>query len=118
MSEHKRERFSQKLETLDDRLTFIENNFTDMDELRENRILRKAFYKEFQELVEVTGDLGAMITKDEGRIPKDDYTNIEGLKSILEPHIISNLKKANGLRNVLVHEYSGIIDQVPFESAE
>ena len=34
----------------------------------------------------------------------------------LEEKIVSALKRANGLRNVLVHEYNGIIDEQAYES--
>nr|QNO46765.1 hypothetical protein DEIDBPHB_00014 [Methanosarcinales archaeon ANME-2c ERB4] len=87
-----------------------------MGELIGNRVLRKALYKEFQELTEALGDLSAMMTKEEGILVKDDYTNLEGLKPLLEPDVIANLKRANGLRNVLVHEYNGIDDLLAFES--
>jgi len=118
MGERKEKRFYQKLETLEDRLTFIEDNFTEIEELKKSRVLRKALYKEFQELAEVLGDLVAMIVKEERILVKDDYTNLECLKSLLEPDVIKNLKKANGLRNVLVHEYNGINDTLAFESIE
>lgn len=116
MQENKKKRFLQKLESLEDRLTFIEENFAETDELKENRVLKKALFKEFQELAEALGDLSAMMTQEEGRLVKDDYTNLDGLKPFLEPDTIKNLKKANGLRNVLVHEYNGIIDELAFES--
>jgi uncharacterized protein YutE (UPF0331/DUF86 family) len=116
MEEDIKKRFPQKLEALEDRLTFIEDNFPETDELKENRILKKALFKEFQELAEALGDLSAMMVKEEGRVVKDDYTNLDAIKSFLEPGIIKNLKKANGLRNVLVHEYNGIIDDLAFES--
>lgn len=116
MDEKRERRFYQKLEMLEDRLTFIEENFPEIDELMENRVLRKALYKEFQELTEALGDLSAMMTKEEGILVKDDYTNLEGLKSLLEPDVIKNLKKANGLRNVLVHEYNGIDDLLALDS--
>lgn len=116
MEEHKKIRFLQKLESLEDRLTFIGDNFAEIDELKENRVLKKALFKEFQELAEALGDLSAMMTREDDRLVKDDYTNLDGLKPFLEPETIKNLKKANGLRNVLVHEYNGIIDELAFES--
>ncbi len=93
-------------------------NFPEIDELLGNRVLRKALYKEFQELTEALGDLSAMIAKEEGVLVKDDYTNLERLKTLLAPDVIENLKRANGLRNVLVHEYNGVDDTLAFESAQ
>ena len=118
MDEKRERRFYQKLETLEDRLTFIEENFPEIDELIGNRVLRKALYKEFQELTEALGDLSAMMAKEGGILVKDDYTNLERLKPLLKPDVIENLKRANGLRNVLVHEYNGIDDTLAFESAQ
>ena len=118
MDEKRERRFYQKLETLEDRLTFIEENFPGIDELIGNRVLRKALYKEFQELTDALGDISAMMAKEEGILVKDDYTNLERLKPFLKPDIIKNLKRANGLRNVLVHEYNGIDDPLAFESVQ
>ena len=118
MDEKRERRFYQKLETLEDRLAFIEENFPEIDELIGNRVLRKALYKEFQELTEALGDLSAMMAKEEGILVKDDYTNLERLKTLLEPDVIENLKRANGLRNVLVHEYNGVDDTLASESVQ
>jgi len=118
MDEKRKRRFYQKLETLEDRLTFIEENFPEIEELIVNRVLRKALYKEFQELTEALGDLSAMMTKEEGILVKDDYSNLERLKTLLEPDVIENLKRANGLRNVLVHEYNGVDDTLASESVQ
>ncbi len=87
MDEKRKRRFYQKLETLEDRLTFIEENFPEIEELIVNRVLRKALYKEFQELTEALGDLSAMMTKEEGILVKDDYSNLERLKTLLEPDV-------------------------------
>ncbi len=116
MEDDREKRYLQKLESLEDRLIFIEANFAETDELKENRILKKALYKEFQEMSEVLADICAMMTRDMSRFVKDDYTNLDGLKLIFGEDIIRNLKKANGLRNVLVHDYNGIIDELAFES--
>jgi uncharacterized protein YutE (UPF0331/DUF86 family) len=70
----------------------------------------------FLQKLESLGDLSAMMAREEGKLVKDDYTNLDGLKPFLEPETIKNLKKANGLRNVLVHEYNGIMDELAFES--
>ena len=59
-----------------------------------------------------------MLVKDFGFAVEDDYKNLEiiGNKLNLEEKLILALKKANGLRNVLVHEYNGIIDEQAYES--
>jgi uncharacterized protein YutE (UPF0331/DUF86 family) len=59
-----------------------------------------------------------MIARDEGFFSEDDYTNLERIKEKigLDEKTASLLKKAKGLRNVLVHEYDGIIDELAFDS--
>ena len=108
----------QKLNELKDRVEFIESRMGWKEEFLENRILRKGIYKEFQEAVEIASDIAAMLVKDFGFAVEDDYRNFEilGNKLGLEEKIVLALKKANGLRNVLVHEYNGIIDEQAYES--
>ncbi|NOZ81897.1 MAG: DUF86 domain-containing protein [Candidatus Micrarchaeota archaeon] len=111
-------RYMQKLNELKDRIEFIENRIGWKEEFLENRILRKAIYKEFQETVEIVSDIAAMLVKDFGFAVEDDYKNLEiiGNKLGFEEKLVVVLKKAHGLRNVLVHEYNGIIDQQAYES--
>ena len=58
-----------------------------------------------------------MIIKDEGKLVTDDYSNIENVGKILKlkNEEIALLKRANGLRNVLVHEYNGVVDELAYE---
>jgi uncharacterized protein YutE (UPF0331/DUF86 family) len=44
-----------------------------------DRKTRLAVYKAMQEAVEASTDIGAIILKDEGKLPQDDYTNIARL---------------------------------------
>jgi len=62
-----------------------------------------ATYKAFQEAVEASLDLVAMMCKDLGLNPQDDYGNLEELGDLSD---VSRavLMVANGLRNHLVHE--------------
>ncbi len=53
MEPNVRKRFFRKPEALEDRLTFIEDHFTPIDGLEENRLLRKALYKEDQKLARI-----------------------------------------------------------------
>jgi len=113
-----RARYLQKLNELKDRTDFIEARLTWKEEFLSNRVLRKAIYKEFQECVEIVFDLVSMIARDEGFFIEDDYTNLERIKEKIgiDEKTALLLKKAKGLRNVLVHEYDGIIDELAFDS--
>lgn len=77
-----------------------------------------AIFHSYQIIVETVTDITAMIVKDIGKIPKDDYINFDILvKSSLFPKTTLNkLKQANGLRNRIVHEYNGLIEKIAFEA--
>ena len=119
MDEKRKRRYNQKINELEDRLEFIEENLPGNEEgFTENWMLRKAIYKEFQEAVKMMSDIAAMIRKDAGGIVEDDYSNIERACNILriDGEICRLLKRANGLRNVIVHEYNGVDDSLAYES--
>lgn len=63
-------------------------------------------------------DLIAMLVKDLNLIPKDDYSNIEILieKDLLSHDLGKILKKANGLRNRVVHKYNNINEKVAYRA--
>ena len=110
-------RVGQKIAELDDRISFLSEHVSGESPFFESRVLRKAVYKEFQELAEAISDILGMALKASGKIVEDDYSNIErGSKLIGVAEIASDLKKINGLRNVLVHEYNGIVEKRAFES--
>jgi len=116
----RKERYNQKLNELKDRFAFIDSHLGWKEEFLQNRMLRKAVYKEFQEAIEIVADLVAMIVKDSGMAVEDDYTNIEHASNLLKlsKALTLALRKANGLRNVLVHEYNGINDSLAYDSIE
>jgi len=58
--------------------------------------------------------------KDEGKLPKDDYTNVEELfeLNLIDKGLKDALNEANGLRNRLVHEYNRLSVDVALESIQ
>ena len=74
-----------------------------------------ASYKAFQEAVEACLDLVAMMCKDLGIKPQDDYSNLERL-NVLTEGSKKVLIEANGLRNHLVHRYNKRDDLLALES--
>jgi uncharacterized protein YutE (UPF0331/DUF86 family) len=85
------------------------------EEFLEDDKTRLASYKAFQEAVEACLDLVAMMCKDSGMVPKDDYGNLETLGELPnETRIL--LIEANGLRNHLVHRYNKMDDLLALES--
>jgi len=74
-----------------------------------------ASYKAFQEAVEASMDLVAMMCKDLGIQPQDDYGNLERLDDLTESSK-KVLIEANGLRNHLVHRYNKRDDLLALDS--
>lgn len=74
-----------------------------------------ATYKAFQEAVEASMDVVAMMCKDLGSTPQDDYGNLDRLE-VLADASRAVLKEANGLRNHLIHRYNKRDDHIAWQS--
>jgi uncharacterized protein YutE (UPF0331/DUF86 family) len=74
-----------------------------------------ATYKAFQEAVEASMDVVAMMCKDLGSTPQDDYGNLDRLEALGDASRAA-LKEANGLRNHLVHRYNKRDDLLAWQS--
>jgi uncharacterized protein YutE (UPF0331/DUF86 family) len=111
MNEDIKKRLREKVETIVERVEFIEEHLS--EDLMEDRILRKAIYKEFQEAAEAMADVCAMVRRGLNSSAKDDYSNIDFLieKGVVEEGLGLKLKEANGLRNRLIHEYEGLHEE-------
>lgn len=75
-------RYLDKMEHINERLLDIETWFGESEKEDIEGVDRKtrlAIYKAMQEVAEASMDIVAMVLKDEGKLPKDDYTNIEGI---------------------------------------
>ena len=112
-------RYITKLGHIEERIEDIRTwlaEFEDYSAL--DRKTRLAVYKAMQEAVEAATDIGAMIIKDEGKLPQDDYTNIALLCTlgIIDDHVKAALNEAGGLRNRLVHGSHGLNDTLALES--
>lgn len=107
-----------------DKLERIERRDKEISEWKEFALEREkeklATYKAFEEVVEASMDLVAMIVRDIKKIPQDDYSNIERLEEegMIEKGIGEGLKEANGLRNRIVHEYNGLDERIALDSME
>ena len=68
--------------------------------------------------IEAAMDLIAMILRDLGKEVEDDYTNIEHLLEIksFSPKLAEDLRKCNGLRNALVHQYNKVDGEIALGS--
>ena len=81
-------------------------------------IVLKGVYYNLSSAIESTMDMIAMLCKDLGIMPKGDYENIKSLraKGKINENLADRLAKCNGLRNVLVHQYNGIDDELVITS--
>lgn len=112
-------RYIEKLELMDKRLTQIKewtNDYTSETFISDEKT-KLAVYKAFQEIVEAAMDIVAMLCRDLGAPPKDDYTNIGKLSEIgfLSEEMAVKLSEANGLRNRIIHKYNTLKDALAFE---
>jgi uncharacterized protein YutE (UPF0331/DUF86 family) len=83
-------------------------------------IVLKGIYYDLSSAIDAAMDMIAMLCKDLGIMPRGDYENIESLeaKSILNADLAERLANCNGLRNVLVHQYNGIDENLVLESTQ
>lgn len=108
-------RYKDKIDLILERKTEIKEWSGDFLEDKKSML---ASYKAFQEIVEAATDILAMMIKDEGSVPGDDYSNIdlaEG-KKLIDTKMAESLKEANGLRNRVIHEYNGLNKEIAHES--
>lgn len=62
-------------------------------------------------------DIVAMMCKDKGIIPKEDYSNIENL-ALIDGKIKAALFQSNGLRNRLFHRYNQTDDHLTVQGID
>lgn len=114
-------RYIDKIEHIEERIEDIRTWLNEREDIKEmDKKTRLAVYKAMQEVVEASTDIVAMILKDEGKLPKDDYTNIEKIfeLNIIDRSVKEALNEADGLRNRLVHEYNELNDEIALESIQ
>jgi len=120
----RRQRYKEKLERLREYKLLFDKWFTpnNFQTLKKQNNFEKIFaiYHSIQLMVEVITDIICMILKDSSIIVQDNYTNFEKLlkNQIISSEMFQGLKKLNGLRNRIVHDYNGIIDEIIWASIE
>lgn len=102
------EQYKRKLEFIIDKITVLP------EELDDNEFFLDALFYRLQISIDASMDVVAMLCKDLGITVKDDYSNLDELEklSIFTPRLINDLRKWNGLRNVLVHKYNKIEEEI------
>lgn len=103
-----------------DKINYIVDCIKDLPITPKNKFEKMGIFYLIQTSIESMIDLVAMIVKDLGIQVKDDTTNISELveKRKINIKLANTLNKANGLRNILVHRYNGVDEQIILESVE
>jgi len=103
-----------------DKINYIIDNIKDLPIEPKNEFEKRGIFYSLLTSIESMVDLVAMLVKDLGVQVKDDATNISKLidKRKLDVELGKKLKKANGLRNILVHRYNKVDEQIILDSVE
>jgi uncharacterized protein YutE (UPF0331/DUF86 family) len=100
----RRDQYIRKLEFIADKITVLPEN------VKDNIFLMDALFYRLQVSIDAAIDLIAMLSKDLGITVKDDYSNLDELENlnIFPGDFLNEIRRLNGLRNVLVHRYNKI----------
>ena len=95
---------------------FLPNDFNGY---KNNIVLKAACERYVEKIVEAITDLAFLVIKFKNlKLPDDDIHAFRILyeNNILNEKLYSNLKNAKGMRNILVHQYGLVDDEIIFNS--
>ena len=100
----RRDQYIRKFEFIADKITVLPEN------VKDNIFLMDALFYRLQVSIDAAIDIVAMLSKDLGITVKDDYSNLDELENlnIFPGDFLNEIRRLNGLRNVLVHRYNKI----------
>jgi len=109
-----------RLKRYRDKINYIFDNINDLPKKPKNKFEKRAIFYSIQTSIESMMDIVAMVIKDLGIQVKDDELNITNIvkERNLNPELGEKLKKANGLRNILVHRYNEVDEQIILDSVD
>ncbi len=101
-----------------DKIQHIFNYIQELPLEPKNELEKRGIFYSLQTSIEAMVDLIAMLVKDLGIQVKDDIINISKIVKVrnIDFELGEKLKKANGLRNIIVHRYNEIDEQIILES--
>ena len=107
-----------RVKRYNDKINYITNSIQLFSTIPKNELEKRGIFYTIQTSIESLIDLIAMIVKDLGIPVNDDEKNISELinRRKIDPELGEDLKKANGMRNILVHRYNKIEEETIFES--
>jgi len=103
-----------------DKINHIVDYIKDLPFEPKNELEKRGIFYSLQTSIEAIIDLIAMLTKDLGLQVKDDNTNISEIvrKRKLKSQLGEKLKKANGMRNIIVHRYNDFEEEIILNSVK
>jgi len=103
-----------------DKIQHIFDYIQDLPLIPKNELEKRGIFYSLQTSIEAMVDLTAMLVKDLGIQVKDDNNNINEIIRIkkLNPELGEKLSQANGLRNIIVHRYNAVDDQIILDSVQ
>jgi uncharacterized protein YutE (UPF0331/DUF86 family) len=103
-----------------DKINHIVDYIKDLPFEPRNELEKSGIFYSLQTSIEAIVDLIAMLTKDLGIPVKDDNANISAIvkRRKLKSGLGEKLKKANGMRNIIVHRYNDFEEKIILNSVE
>ena len=107
------------MKEIEESIRLVEENLPDtFEEFSDLGLIKDGIYKRIEFAIENVLDICAIINTDlELGIPHDDKDIIENLvkKKILSEEMREKLKEMKGFKNIVVHRYGRIDDNIAFE---
>ena len=92
---------------------------SEFNEYKSNNLVKAACERYFEKVVEAITDIAFMIiVKRKFRVPEDDIDAFRILSEhkIIDEELYKKLKQAKGMRNILIHQYGTVKDEIVFEA--
>ncbi|MHA1130559.1 MAG: type VII toxin-antitoxin system HepT family RNase toxin [Candidatus Helarchaeota archaeon] len=107
-----------RLKRYKDKINYIVDKLKDIPRQPKTEFEKDGIFYAVQTSIEAMMDIIAMLVKDLGTPVKDDANNIAVIiqKRKLKPKLGEDLNKANGLRNILVHRYNKVDEDIVLNS--
>jgi len=101
-----------------DKINHVIDYIKDLPIKPKNELEKRGIFYSLQTSIEAIVDLIALVTKDLGIPVKDDNLNISEIVKMrkLKSELGEKLKKANGMRNIIVHRYNDFEEQIILNS--
>lgn len=104
-----------------DKINFIIEKIESIPKTNFNEdIVRDATFYKILVGIECVMDIVAMLVRDIGKDVGDDYYNLEILRdeNVINEEMCEKLKKLNGMRNIIVHRYNKIEEDLVFNNID